>query len=399
MKGPDVAVIGGGVIGCSIAKHLAERSDLEVCVLEKEYHFAEHQSGRNSGVVHPGFLREPGSLQAALTVEGARRLKEYCREHDIPLDLCGQMIIGRTDADMARLWGLKKQGDANGVETRILENRDEIEAIQPQVNAETVLYCPEAGSVDAQQYTYTLARDAERKGVEFYMGYEVTGVEWTSSGVRVRSEKGDIETSYLVNAAGLYSDRIAHALGVATDYQVVPFRGDYYELAPSKRSSIRTHVYPTPHERVQAVGVHFSPRTDRKVIVGPNIALAFGREAYGRTDFHLPEVLETVRYPGLWRFLGSPQMLRVSIDELEKSFRKERFVADARELISIFDANDFVSSYTGIVAKLMHVDGTLVEDQMFEHNRRSTHVLYVVPGLTSSLAVGEHVADAVLKRF
>jgi L-2-hydroxyglutarate oxidase len=400
MSEHDVAVVGGGCVGCSVAKHLLERdADLDVCVIEKEYHLAEHQSGRNSGVLHPGFNYTPGSLKAQFATEGTRRMKEYCRENGLPMEEFGVVVVATDEAEEERLHALDEQAAENGVETSIIDG-EELREHEPHATGIAAMYCPEAASVDSQQYVYTLAREAAGMGATFYMGHEVESVAETAAGHRIETSSGTLTADYVVNAAGLYADRLAHQLDVGRGMQVVPFRGEYYELVPDRRELCRTMIYPTPDPELPFLGVHFTRRTDGKVIVGPNAVLAFGREAYRNTDFDLEELAGTLGYEGFWRLIASRKMLGVAADELAKSYLKERFVEASRKLVPGVRESDFARSYAGIRAQLVSEDGELVKQPVFEHGNRSTHVLNAVsPGLTSSLPFGEYVADEVAGRL
>ncbi|WP_137285851.1 L-2-hydroxyglutarate oxidase [Halorussus salinisoli] len=393
----DVAIVGGGCVGCSVAKSLAEQSSLDIAVLEKEYHLAEHQSGRNSGVLHPGFNYEPGSLKAQFSTEGTRRMKEYARANDIPLDECGVVVVAQSDEEEARLETLKAQADENGVETEILHGEEQIKQYEPHAVGHAALHCPEAASIDSQKYVYTLASDAEDSGVDFYMGYAVEQLRRRRDGYLIETNKGRLEADYVVNAAGLYADTLAHDVGVGEEYQVVPFRGEYYELTPERRDLCESMIYPTPDPSLPFLGVHYTRRTDDKVIVGPNAVLAFGREAYRNTNFDVGELVETLGYEGFWKLLGSPKMMQVAWDELRKSYRKEAFVDAARRLVPDARSSDFRRSYAGIRAQVVRDDGQLVKDPVFERGPDSLHVLNAVsPGLTSSLPFGDFLADEVL---
>ena len=400
MTDHDVAVVGGGCVGCSVAKHLLERDgSLDVCVIEKEYHLAEHQSGRNSGVLHPGFNYRPGSLKARFATEGTRRMKAYCREHGIPLEEYGVVVVATDEREVERLHALDEQAAENGVETSVIDG-EELREHEPHAAGVAALHCPEAASVDSQQYVYALAREAGDLGATFYLGHEVETVDETAGGLRIETSNGTLTADYLVNAAGLYADRLARQLDVGEGVRVVPFRGEYYELVPERRELCRTMIYPTPDPELPFLGVHFTRRTDGKVIVGPNAVLAFGREAYRNTDFDVRELAETLGYEGFWRLLASRRMLGAAADELRKSYRKERFVEASRKLVPAAREPDFARSYAGIRAQLVSDDGTLVKDPVFEHGPRSTHVLNAVsPGLTSSLPFGEHVAGEVAERL
>lgn len=231
------------------------------------------------------------------------------------------------------------------------------------------------------------------------MGYEVRDLTDRGATVRVETDTGPLTAAYVVNAAGLYADRLAHRLGVGRGYQIVPFRGEYYELVADRRHLVNSMIYPTPDPELPFLGVHYTRRTDGKVIAGPNAVIAFGREAYRNTEFDLGELREMLGYRGLWRLLASPKMVSVAVDELEKTYRKGKFVEASRTLLPAVTAEDFVRSDAGIRAQVVSADGSLVEEPLFEHGPRSTHVLNAVsPGLTSSLPFGEHIAEAVEAR-
>jgi L-2-hydroxyglutarate oxidase len=392
----DVAVVGGGVVGCSAAKHLAERSSRSTCVIEKEHYLGAHQSGRNSGVLHPGFNYPPGSRKAAFATEGTRRMKAYAEEHGIPIEAFGVVVVATDREEEARLRDLRSQADANGVEAEII-GREELREREPHAAGRTALYCPEAASIDSHQYLHALARDAKNRGVDFFMGHRVDGIEHGGGGHVLRTSKGEIEADYLLNAAGLYADELAAELGVGAPYRIVPFRGEYYEVVPDRADLCETMIYPTPDPDLPFLGVHFTRRTDGTVIVGPNAVLAFGREAYRNTDVDLRELAETLSYGGFWKLMASPKMLRIAGDELGKSYRKERFVAAARKLVPDARPGDFRKSYAGIRAQLVSADGDLLKEPVFERGPDSMHVLNAVsPGLTCSLPCGDHLAGEVL---
>lgn len=400
MESYDVAIVGGGCVGCSVAYHLARETTLDICVIEKEHHLAEHQSGRNSGVLHPGFNYPPGSLKAEFATEGTRRMKAYCLENDIPLEELGVLVVATDEAERQRLDEIQQQATENGVETELLESQAAIQEHEPHAAGEAALYCPEAASVDSQKYVYSLAGDAENAGVDFYTGYEVEDVQTSDGTHRISTSNGTLASSYLVNAAGLYADELAHQMGVGHEYQIVPFRGEYYELVPEKRNLVQSMIYPTPDPELPFLGVHYTRRTDDKVIIGPNAVLAFGREAYQNTQFDISELLDTLGYQGFWKLFASRKMVSIGLEELHKSYRKQAFVEAAQKLLPTVEPDDFRKSYAGIRAQVVREDGTLVKDPLFEHGSQSTHVLNAVsPGLTSSLPFGEYLTEAVLEEM
>nr|WP_226010957.1 L-2-hydroxyglutarate oxidase [Halomicrobium salinisoli] len=390
----DVAVVGGGCVGLSVAKHLRERTDLDVAVLEKEHHLAAHQSGRNSGVLHPGFNYPPESRKAEFATEGTRRMKAYCAEHGVPCDELGVLVVAKTDAEEARLDALAAQAEANGVEYELLDSQPAIREHEPHAVGQAALYAPEAASVDAQQYVYALAREIQAAGAELYTGHAVEAIHRTGSGYRIETDKGPLEATYLVNAAGLHADELAHQLGVGEGYQIVPFRGEYYELRPGRRHLCRTMIYPTPNPDLPFLGVHYTRRTDGKVIIGPNAVLAFGREAYENTQFDLSDLFDTLTYGGFRKLLASRMMLSVALEELSKSYRKGKFTEASQRLVPDVRQEDLKRSYAGIRAQVVSDDGDLVKDPLFVTTDDSIHVLNAVsPGLTSSLPFGDHIAE------
>lgn len=391
----EVVIIGAGVVGLSTAKHLAEGTDQDVAVVEKETHVGQHQSGRNSGVIHPGFNYEPGSLKARFATEGTARLKAYCREHDIPLAEFGVVVTARQEAEVDRLHELNDQAAENDVETQILDGK-ELRELEPHAAGRAALYSPEAASVDSPQYVSQLARDVHQAGATLYLGTAVETLVPEATGYRLKTNKGTIEADFLVNAAGLYADTLAHQVGVGEEYQIVPFRGEYYEVTIGRRHLVNSMIYPTPDPELPFLGVHFTRRTDDAVIIGPNAVLAFGREAYRNTDVDLREFAETVGYEGFWRLLASPKMLSVAAEELGKSYRKSRFAEAARQLVPDIRETDLVRSFAGIRAQVVSREGDLVKEPIVFEESDAIHVLNAIsPGLTASLPFGDHLAGKV----
>lgn len=399
MAGYDVAIVGGGIFGCAVAKLLAERSTLDICLFEKEYHLAEHQSGRNSGTIHPGLVLDlkPGTRKAQFAIEGGRRLQEYCTERNLPMHDCGLMVVATTEAEVQRLTDVKDRVEALGVDVESL-TADEVREREPDVRGRQALYTPESATVDSQQITYAFANDALEQGVQFYMGYAVRSLARHNTAVAIETDKGEVSARYIVNAAGVWAPQFATELGVAKSYNLVPLRGQYYELTPESRAEVHTNVYPTsmPPRIPNSVGVHFTRRPDGKVIVGPTGMIATGPDTYGRTEFDVDHLRRTVSSPGFWRFIRKPESLQIAWTEFNKTYRKSVFLNHCQRLVPQIRAEDLARSYVGIAPSFVDQNGTAVEESVFAKGPQSIHILRPKPGLTSALSIGEYVTEQVL---
>ena len=387
---PDVIVIGAGAIGASAALHLA-RAGVRVTLLEKEQGPAQHQSGRNSGVIHAGYNLKPGSLKAKYCVEGSRALRQYCRERGIAMQQGGILIVARTDAERATLAELDRRAQANGVRTTRVDERG-ITEIEPHARGIEALSAPEGASFDAPAYVAALLEDARAAGARVEFGVSVRRIVEPA---RVLTSDGAREAGVVLNCAGLYADRLAGAL--AGDMRIIPFRGYYAELRPGRTDLIRSHVYAAPDLNFPFLGVHLSRRTDGRVIVGPGAMLAFGREAYRLAQVQPRDLLSTLLWPGFYRMILQPRFRALVRSELMKSLFLAPVAAEARLLIPELEARDLVRSYAGNRAQVVSRSGDLVDDIVVRQSGRTVHVLNAVsPGLTCSLPFGKFLADMCL---
>ncbi|HEY9870835.1 MAG TPA: FAD-dependent oxidoreductase, partial [Candidatus Obscuribacterales bacterium] len=294
----DVVVIGGGVIGCAIARALLSAwPSLCLCLIEKEQEPARHQSGRNSGVVHVGYNQKPGTLKAKFVVEGSRRVREYCREKGVPCIEDGIIVVARNDAEVETVRELYRRGTENGARVDLIGPSD-ISRLEPHVKGNAALYAPEGASFASRGYVLALAQDAASLGAALLLGESVMALAEGGNHVIVTTDKRTLQTRLLINAAGLHADRFAHMLGCGRGYQIVPFKGEYYELVPDRRFLVRSHVYPAPDLNFPFLGVHFSRTVDGKIIVGPGALLAGGRECYGRFQVNARNLLSMTSFQG-----------------------------------------------------------------------------------------------------
>jgi (S)-2-hydroxyglutarate dehydrogenase len=392
----DVAVVGGGVVGCATARALALRGE-RVVVLEKEARLAAHQSGRNSGVVHAGVTYRPGSLRARLAVEGGRRLRAFAREHKVPLAEVGKVWVAKDASEVGALERLKAQGTTNGVRDLRILDQAELRAVEPHAAGEAALHSPHSAIVDGGALVEALAGHARELGAEVLTRAPVRRVERTGARWRLHTPVGTVEADQLVTCAGLQSDRVARLCGADHPYRIVPFRGQFARLRPGREGLVRGMIYPVPDPRFPFVGIHFTKRTDGGVLVGPTALLALGREAYRHWLQVQPMDLGSMlSFPGFWRLFGRTEVRAQARKELRTALSLAAFVKDAQALIPDAHPEDFMPSPPGIRAQMVDREGRLVDDLVLLERDGAIHVLNAVsPGLTSSLALAEDIAAKV----
>ena len=403
----DIAVIGGGIVGLSFAMQASEKFPrLRVVVLEKEAGVARHQTGHNSGVIHSGVYYKAGSLKARLCVAGAREMVEFCSLHGIPHEVCGKLIVAANSEEAARLDDLLVRGVANGLEGLRLLSREAMLEFEPHVGGVRALHVPSTGITDYAVVTAKYAEIAVGRGAEVRTGAGVLGFDRSSganSGVRsdaaggavvVRTRAGDFSARYVVNCAGLYSDRVARMAGDDPGMLLVPFRGEYYDLAAGRQDLVRGLIYPVPDPRYPFLGVHFTRRIHGNVDAGPNAVLAFRREGYRFMDFDLGEAMEVFMDAG-FRAMAR-QHWKNGLAEFRRSLRKREFVQSCQRLVPEVRMEDMTRGGSGVRAQAVGTDGALVDDFRFVARERFLHVLNVPsPAATASLPIGREILKMV----
>ena len=393
----DIAVIGGGIVGMSFAMQAAEASpQTRIVVLEKENGLAQHQTGHNSGVIHSGVYYKAGSLKARLCVAGAREMVEFCTQHGIPYEVCGKLIVATNEQEAARLDDLRARGEANGLTGLQLLEGAAMREIEPHVGGVRALKVPATGITDYLLVTAKYAEIAQAHGVEVNTGAGVTGFASTRGEVIVKTRAGEFAARYVVNCAGLYSDRIAQLAGHDPEMMLIPFRGEYYDLAPARTNLVRSLIYPVPDPAYPFLGVHFTRRIHGNVDAGPNAVLAFRREGYRRTDFDLSETMQVFEFPG-FRTMARLHW-KNGLSEMRRSWSKREFVRSCQRLVPEVRMEDMTSGGSGVRAQAVAQDGTLVDDFRFLPRERFLHVLNVPsPAATASLPIGREIVAMVRK--
>lgn len=391
VSGLRVVVIGGGIVGAAVARAVTERHPrATVSVLEKEAAPGRHQTGRNSGVVHAGLYYLPGSDKARLSREGVSRLKAYCRANDLPYEEVGKVLVALDAADEARLRGIHERSVANGVPGVRWLAAEELAEVEPHVRGRAGLHSPTTAIVDFGRVATSFLSDAADQGAVIRTGFEVSGIE-VGAPTRIRASDGEVvEADIVVVAAGLHTDRLAALAGDSPFPRIVPFRGEFHQLAPSARHLVRGLVYPVPDPRYPFLGVHLTRRVDGAVLLGPNAVLALAREGYRWRDVDVSELRELAGFKGFREFARAN--LATGLAELWGSVNHRAFVAAARRFVPELRPQDVRPAPAGVRAQAMDEDGTLVDDFRFS---RVGNVFCVrnapSPAATASLAIADMV--------
>ncbi len=396
MKEYDIIIIGGGIIGCAIAKSIISKTKKKVVVLEKENHVGEHASSRNSGVIHSGFYYKPNSLKARFCVEGNKKLLEYCLLNNVPYKKTGTLVVAKNEHDSETLYKLLDRGKINNVPGIKIVNNDELRKIEPYVKGNKGLYSPTGSIVNSKILVKTMAAETKNNGVNFLLGEKVLKITQKNGQILVNTKNYEIKSKYLINCAGIYADRIANLTGLKLNYRIIPFRGKYYQLIKEKSFLIKSMVYPIPDPNLPFLGIHITRTIDNNIIVGPNAVLAFGREAYSNKQFSISDIKDIISYDGFWKMmlLNSVKMK----NEFIQSFSKGKFVEQAQNLIPNLKSADFQEGYSGIRAQLVDRNGELVDDLIIKNQNNITHILNAVsPGMTCSLPFADYVVNNYVK--
>lgn len=398
MNSSDVIIIGAGIVGLATAYDLsASYPDLTITILDKEETLAAHQSGRNSGVLHTGIYYKPGSLKAINCRKGTVMMQQFCEEQDIPYNICGKVIVATNEDQRPVLNDIYDRGQANGVTCAIID-KDQLHELEPYTAGIEAIHVPEAGIVDYNAVCDRFAEIIIERGNEILLGAEVLTVNEGDHEVVVNTTVGDFSASYLINCAGIHSDRVTKMSGMDTQAQIVPFRGEYYELKPEARYLCHSLIYPVPDPAFPFLGVHFTLTIDGRVECGPNAVLAFAREGYQLTDISARDLAETLRYPGFQKLAG--RYWRAGMGEMWRSASKGAFVTALQNLVPAIREDQLVKAPAGIRAQALLPDGSMMDDFAFQESARVVNVINAPsPAATSSLAIGETVVEHLSTHF
>ena len=396
MQPYHILIAGGGIVGLATALQLQRRNPrLRVAVLEKEDRVAAHQSSRNSGVIHSGIYYKPGSLRATNCKRGYDLLLQFCRENDLPFEICGKIIVAVTENERERLDAIFQRGMANGLSGIRKIGPAEAREIEPHVRAVEAVWVPHAGIVDYGVVARKYAELIQANGGEIFTGQKVITLQEIGDEVIVRTGTREFRGETFVNCTGLYSDKIARLSGEQPDLQILPFRGEFYELMHEREHLVCNLIYPVPNPNFPFLGVHFTRMIQGGIEAGPNAVLAFRREGYSRWDLNINELVETLAFPGFRKIAG--KYWRDGWAEMLRSYSKRHFVLALQRLVPEISAEDMVPGRSGVRAMAFDRAGNLLDDFLILSRSRIIHVLNAPsPAATASLAVGETIAQQVL---
>jgi L-2-hydroxyglutarate oxidase len=388
----DVAIIGAGIVGLAVGLHLVRKNPgLRVIVLDKESEVAAHQTGHNSGVIHSGLYYKPGSLKARLCVEGRAAMVQFCEEHEIPHEICGKIIVATDESELPGLEELLRRGLANGASGLRELDAKQIGEIEPHASGIRGIHVPTTGITDFKMVARKYAELIRQNGGEVLTRSGVERIVREAGAIVLETASGAIHARFVVNCAGLQSDLIAKLAGASLGLRIVPFRGEYYELVPSKHHLIKGLVYPVADPRFPFLGVHFTRRIHGGVEAGPNAVLSFKREGYTRTSFNLGDALSTALFPGFWTMAS--HNWKSGMGEVYRSWSKHAFTRALQKLLPELTEDDIQPAGSGVRAQALDRSGKLLDDFHFVSQDRILHVCNVPsPAATASLMIGREIA-------
>ncbi len=395
----DVIIVGGGIVGLATAHRLVEaRPQISLLLLEKESKLAAHQTGNNSGVLHSGLYYQPGSEKAKLSVEGLKQMTAFCREHGVAHEICGKIVVATAEDELPRLENLWQRGNANGLQGLRKLTPEQIREIEPHAAGIAAIHVPQEGIVDYPGVCEKLGKLIRKSGGEIRLNTRVLKIVSDSGEKIVDTSAGNFRAKFVVTCGGLHADRLVKMSGQKPAAQIIPFRGEYYQIKKERQHLVRHLIYPVPDPKFPFLGVHFTRLVHGGVEAGPNAVLALAREGYRWSNLNLRDLAETLCFPGLWQFLFKyPSLCGY---EIYRSLSKKEFCRSLQKLVPEIREGDLETGGAGVRAQAMLPDGKLVEDFHFEEARGILHVVNAPsPAATASLAIGGRIAEKVLTQL
>jgi len=393
----NIAIIGGGIVGMATAMELSQKNT-SIIVVEAENHLAAHQTGNNSGVIHPGLYYKPGSLKAINCTKGRDLLYQFCETHQFPHDRCGKVVVAVSKKEIPNLEKLADRGKANGLQGIKTLSPEQIKEYEPHTTGVAGLLIKETGIVDYTTVTEKYAEVFKNNGGEIKLNARVHHIRIKDSEILLETNSGDVICKNLINCAGLQSDRIARMSGINPGLKIIPFRGEYYEIKEEKHHLVKNLIYPVPDPQFPFLGVHYTRMIGGGVEAGPNAVMALKREGYKKTAFSLKDSTEMLFYSGFWRM--ALKHWRMGIGEMYRSFSKSAFTRALQRLIPEIQKNDLKPGGAGVRAQALEPNGFLVDDFRIKEAQNMVHVLNAPsPAATASINIGKTIAEIATKNF
>ncbi len=396
----DYIITGGGIVGISTAWQLQRYfPDKKILLLEKESDYARHQTGHNSGVIHAGVYYQPGSLKAEFCKAGAAATKSFCDKNNIPYMECGKLLVATTEPEMERMHALIERCRQNGIDIEILD-RKQLKNKEPAITGLGAILVKATGIVNYQQVAKKMMDRFLGLDGNALLNHRVTGLSESESDVSVltlhNGNKKIYKCRFLITCAGLQADRITKMMNIPADFQIIPFRGEYYQL-PEKYNRIINHlIYPIPDPRLPFLGVHLTRMIDGSVTVGPNAVPGWKREGYGRVNLDLKDMRDTLTFPGFWKFSASH--LKTGITEFKNSLWAPGYLKLVQKYCRKLRLCDLKPYPAGIRAQAVLKDGSMVHDFLFAESPRSLHVCNAPsPAATSAIPIGDYICKRVME--
>ena len=399
----DLTIIGGGILGLATAlKLIRVHPSLRLFILEKEADLARHQTGNNSGVIHSGLYYRPGSLKARSCVAGRKELMAFCDENAVPYEICGKVVVATSEEELPRLEELHRRGIANGLKDLQIIGPERLKELEPHATGIKGLHVPETGIIDYKKVAAAYAEKIRDAGGDIRLSQRVVGILDRPEEIVLQTSGGDYRTKHLINCCGLQSDIVAQMMGGANnseeEHRIIPFRGEYYKIAPERQFLVRNLIYPVPDPTFPFLGVHFTRMARGGVEAGPNAVFAYAREGYRHTDINLSDLWRTISFKGFWAITG--KYWQTGFGELYRSLSKSAFVRALQKLLPEIRENDLVPGGAGVRAQAVSASGALVDDFVIKQSRKAIHVLNAPsPGATASLAIGQQICEMAEKNF
>lgn len=391
----DIVVVGAGLVGLATALEASRRYPrLRLAVLEKEPEVASHQTGRNSGVIHSGLYYRPGSLKSKLCREGASMMLDFCRREEIPHQVIGKVVVATEERELPGLEELHRRGTASGVPGLERIGTDRLRELEPHAAGIAALHVPGAAITDYGAVARRCADILRKRGAELALGARVVSIARRGHETTFETTAGVWRSRHAINCAGLHSDRIARLAGERPDLIIVPFRGEYYEIAPEGRCLARGLIYPVPDPAFPFLGVHLTPRVNGSMEAGPNAVFAFKREGYRRTDVSVGDTLSSLTFPGFWKL--ARRHARMGMAEIWRSISKRAFHRALQRLVPDLELGHLHPGGAGVRAQALERSGALVDDFRFIRSAGMVHVLNAPsPAATASFAIARVIVDQI----